>query len=225
MRRGPPGGTGGPVPHLRGRVTGSGRSGAPYEAGPPLSPSFYARPARDVAPDLIGKLLVSELGGVRTAGRIVETEAYIGPEDPASHAAERIGRTARNDAMYGPPGTAYVYRSYGIHWCLNAVTDREDHPAAVLIRALEPLGDLAPIRARRGTRDRDLARGPGRLTQALAITGDQDGHLLDRPPLLILDAPPVDPDRILAGPRVGISRAADWPLRFREAGSRWVSRG
>ena len=190
----------------------------------PLPPAFYARPAREVAPDLIGKWVRSTAGGEEVVARIVETEAYVGPEDAASHAASRIGRTARNEAMFGPPGTAYVYRSYGIHWCLNAVTDREGFPAAVLIRALEPVANLPAMRARRGTADRDLARGPGRLTQALGITGDLDGHPLQRPPLTFHDAPAVDPSEIATGPRIGITRAADWPLRFTLRGSRWLSR-
>lgn len=189
-----------------------------------LPQSFYARPARDVAIDLLGKLVVSTVDGVRTVGRIVETEAYTGPEDPASHAAARIGRTARNQAMFGPPGSAYVYLSYGIHWCLNAVSDRADHPGAVLIRALEPVDGLAAMRARRGTRDRDLARGPGRLAQALGITGSLNGHTLDRHPLAFHAAPGVPADRIEATPRIGISRAADWPLRFTLRGSRFLSR-
>ena len=192
--------------------------------GAPHPEAFYATPSREVAPSLIGHYLVSTLGGERTVGRIVETEAYLGPDDPASHAAARIGRTARNEAMFGPPGTAYVYKSYGIHWCLNAVTDTEGHPAAVLIRALEPVEGLETMRARRGTKDRDLARGPGRLTEALAITGGQDGHPLTEPPLTLCEGAPPDPDRIGAGPRIGISRAADWPLRFTLRGSRYLSR-
>ena len=192
--------------------------------GAPLPPAFYSRPAREVAPALIGHYLVSTLGGQRTVGRIVETEAYTGPEDPASHAAERIGRTARNEAMFGRPGTAYVYRSYGIHWCLNAVTDREDHPGAVLIRALEPVEGLEAMRARRGTRDRDLARGPGRLTEALAITGDQDGHCFQEPPLLLCQGEVPDPEAIGSGPRIGISRAVERPLRFTLQESRYLSR-
>ncbi len=192
--------------------------------GAPLPPAFYARPAREVAPLLIGKVLRSTLGGGEALGRIVETEAYTGPEDPASHAAARIGRTARNEAMFGAPGTAYVYRSYGIHWCLNAVTDSDGFPAAVLIRALEPVGDLGPMRQRRRTADRDLARGPGRLTQALAITGALDGHPLDLPPVTVLDAPAIPPDSIVATPRIGITRAAQAPLRFALRGSRWLSR-
>ena len=191
--------------------------------GAPLPPDFYARPAREVAPDLIGKLLRSSLDGAEVVGRIVETEAYTGPDDPACHAAREIGRTARNRAMYGPPGTAYVFLSYGIHWCLNTVTDRPGYPAAVLVRALEPVSNLEAMRERRGTRDRDLARGPGRLTHALAITGAMDGHPLHLPPLTIHDAPAVDPDEIQVGSRIGITRAADWPLRFSVKGSAWVS--
>lgn len=174
-------------------------------------------------------VLVSTVGGVETAGRIVETEAYIGPHDDASHAAARIGRTARNGSMFGAPGIAYVYRIYGMHWCLNIVTDEIDFPAAVLLRALEPLHGLDVMRARRhaGQKhlpDTALASGPGRLAAALGITGDHDGHPLQREPLLITAATPVAAESITAGPRVGITRAADWPLRFREAGSAWTSR-
>ena len=177
-----------------------------------------------MAPDLIGKVLRSTIDGVATSGRIVEVEAYLGPHDAASHAAERVGRTVRNEAMFGPPGRAYVYLSYGIHWCMNAVTDREDYPSGVLIRALEPLENLEAMRERRGTSDRDLARGPGRLTQALGITGGLTGHELQLPPLILHDAPPVDPAEIEAGPRIGISRAVDWPLRFTLRGSWYLSR-
>lgn len=192
--------------------------------GAPLPAVFYSRPAREVAPSLIGHYLVSTLDGERTVGRIVETEAYTGPDDPASHAAARIGRTLRNDAMFGPPGTAYVYRSYGIHWCLNAVTDSEGHPGAVLIRALEPVEGLGVMRARRGTKDRDLARGPGRLTEALAITGEENGHALTEPPLLLCQGEVPAPRKIGVGPRIGISRAAERPLRFTLRGSCYLSR-
>lgn len=189
-----------------------------------LDPSFYAGPAEDVARALLGKVVRSSVGGIATAGRIVETEAYTGPDDPACHAAARVGRTARNQAMYGPPGSAYVFLSYGLHWCLNAVTGREGYPAAVLIRALEPVAGMDAMRGRRGVRDRDLARGPGRLSQALGITGALDRHPLQLPPLAIHDAPAVPADAVLAGPRIGISRAVDWPLRFTIRDSRWVSR-
>ncbi|HEX7049170.1 MAG TPA: DNA-3-methyladenine glycosylase [Longimicrobiales bacterium] len=196
----------------------------PEGAAPPRS--FYCRPAEEVARDLLGAVLVSTLDGRTTAGRIVETEAYVGPHDPASHAAARVGRTARNAAMFGPGGTAYVYRSYGIHWCVNVVTGPEGYPAAVLIRALEPIEGLAVMRERRGGRcaDRELARGPGRLAQALGISGAQNGVRLEGPPLWIRAGPGVDPAMIEAGPRIGIRHAADWPLRFHLRGNPWVSR-
>lgn len=191
---------------------------------PALEAAFYTRGAREVARALVGTVLRSEIGGDTVTGRIVETEAYIGPHDPASHAAQRHGRTARNGAMFGSPGIAYVYRSYGVHWCLNVVTDRPDFPAAVLIRAVEPLEGMDVMTRRRGTAPRDLARGPGRLTQAFGITGELDGHSLDRPPLTLHPAPADDELDIAVGPRVGITRAADWPLRFWLRNSIWVSR-
>jgi DNA-3-methyladenine glycosylase len=182
-----------------------------------------------VARELLGALLETVVHGVTTLGRIVETEAYVGPHDAASHAAQRIGRTARNEAMYGAPGTAYVYRIYGVHWCLNAVTDRMGFPAAVLIRAVEPMRGLDVMRSRRARagrelRDRDLARGPGRLAQAFAVTGALDGHDLGQPPLRILVGGALPAGDVVAGPRVGITRAVDWPLRFCVRGSPWLSR-
>jgi DNA-3-methyladenine glycosylase len=192
-----------------------------------LPPSWYARAAQDVARDLIGAVLVSTVGDVEVSARIVETEAYIGPHDDASHAAERIGRTARNDAMYGTPGIAYVYRIYGMHWCLNIVTDRVDYPAAVLIRAVEPLHGLEHVRARRAAGqkrmpDVALTSGPGRLAAALGITGHLNAHPLDRDPLYVRAG--ASRAEIFTGPRIGITRAADLPLRFWEAGNPWVSR-
>jgi len=193
----------------------------------PLDTAFFDRPAEEVARDILGALLVSSVDGRLTAGRIVEAEAYIGPHDPASHAAARIGRTVRNAAMFGPPGIAYVYRIYGMHWCLNAVTGAPGHPAAVLIRAVEPLAGLDTMRARRGVRartsDRDLARGPGRLAEAFGITGALDRHPLQQPPLWVAAGEPIAAERIGVGPRIGVTRAADWELRFFEKGSRWVS--
>lgn len=200
----------------------------------PLPPAFYARAADEVARDLLGAVLVSTTGGALVSGRIVETEAYLGPHDPASHAAERIGRTARNAAMFGPPGIAYVYRIYGLHWCLNAVTGGEGYPAAVLIRALEPLDGIEVMRLRRwgaggaasaGRRpDRELTAGPARLAEALAIDGALNGHPLQVAPLVLAEGEPVDAAEIEAGPRVGVTRAADWPLRFFIRGNPWVSR-
>jgi DNA-3-methyladenine glycosylase len=178
-----------------------------------------------VAPLLLGKIVRSTLDGGETAGRIVETEAYTGPQDPASHAAARIGRTARNQAMYGPPGTAYIYLSYGLHWCLNAVTGEEDYPAAVLIRALEPVDGWEVMRGRRDRPDRDLARGPGNLCSALGVEGSLNGHPLDAPPLWIERASGVPARAVARGPRVGISRARDLALRFWIRGNAWVSAG
>lgn len=171
---------------------------------------------------------MSDVGGRRTVGRIVETEAYLGPRDPASHAF-RGRRSPRNEGLYGPPGTAYVYFTYGMHWCLNAVTERRDHPAAVLIRALEPVAGLETMRRRRGAagpviRDRALCAGPARLCQALGVTGVLDRRSLQRGVLRIVRGRPVDDADIAVTPRIGITVAADWPLRFLVAGSPWTSR-
>ncbi len=192
----------------------------------PLPQSFYARGAERVARALLGRILVSTIGEVRAVGRIVETEAYIGPHDEASHAAERVGRTPRNESMFGAPGIAYVYRIYGVHWCLNVVTDHEEYPAAVLIRALEPLAGQDVMRVRRslGRTDRDLCSGPGKLAQALGITGALDGHSLDSPPLRITEGARVPARNVVTRTRVGISRARDWPLRFYERDNPHVSR-
>jgi DNA-3-methyladenine glycosylase len=177
---------------------------------------FFARSVHEVAPELIGvTLLVDGVGG-----RIVEVEAYD-HEDPASHGYR--GRTERNAAMFGPPGRAYVYRSYGIHWCLNLVCEEEGVANAVLIRALEPTRGLDAMRERRGLdEERLLCSGPGRLCQALAVTREHDGLPLDRPPFELLER-----DReveIVRGPRIGITRAAELPWRYAEAGSRFLSR-
>ncbi len=180
-----------------------------------LPSGFLLRPAAVVARDLVGAtLLVAGAGGL-----IVETEAYD-RGDPASHSA--AGPTARNAAMFGPPGHAYVYRSYGLHWCLNLVCG--DTPgAAVLIRALEPRHGLPEMRERRGPlADRLLCAGPGRLCQALGVTRDLDATPLDAPPFRL--DPRDGPATVLAGPRIGITRAAATPWRFCLAGSRFLSR-
>ena len=180
-----------------------------------LPPGFLLRPASDVARDLVGAtLLVAGVGGV-----VVETEAYD-RGDPASHSA--AGPTARNAAMFGPPGRAYVYRSYGLHWCLNLVCG--DAPgAAVLIRAIEPRHGLPEMRARRGPlADRLLCSGPGRLCQALGVTRDLDAARLDAAPFRL--DPRAGTVAVLAGPRIGITRGAATPWRFCLAGSRFLSR-
>ena len=178
--------------------------------------------ARTVAPDLLGWEVESTIGGVTTAGRIVEVEAYTGPHDPASHAAERIGRTRRNASMFGPAGIAYVYLIYGMHWCLNVVTAQEGFPAAVLVRALEPLAGEATMAARRG-RTHDLCSGPARLCQALGVTGALDGHPLDRAPLRLIPREPVPAGRIARSPRIGVTRARERELRFFLPGNPHVS--
>jgi len=181
-----------------------------------LKRDFFARSVHGVAPDLIGAtLLVDGVGG-----RIVEVEAYD-QQDPASHAYR--GSTRRNAAMFGPPGHAYVYRSYGIHWCLNLVCGGEGVPEAVLIRALEPTSGLDLQQSRRGVEDvRALCSGPGKLCQALGITGEHDGLALDVPPFR-LEARAEIPE-IVTGPRIGITRATELNWRYMSAGSPYLSR-
>lgn len=166
-----------------------------------------------VARRLLGCLLRSTVQGVHTAGVIVETEAYVGPHDPASHAAAAVGRTSRNASMFGPAGQAYVYRSYGIHWCLNVVTEEVGFPAAVLIRALDPVVGIQHMIRRRGGR-KPLCSGPGRLCEALGVSGALDGHSLRHPPLTLEEGWPVPEEEIRVSGRVGVRRASDWPLRF-----------
>jgi len=183
---------------------------------------FYARPTEAVARGLLGNILVSDVGGRRreTAGRIVEVEAYIGPHAPACHAYGHR-RTARTEPLYGPPGTAYVYFTYGMHWCLNAVTEPRDFPAAVLIRALEPIAGLATMRERRGKEP--LCSGPARLCEALGVTGALNGASLQRGLLRIVKGTTPKRGEIATGPRIGIKQAADWPLRFYLKDSPFVS--
>jgi DNA-3-methyladenine glycosylase len=186
----------------------------------PLDRTFYRRDPRAVAPDLLGKVVVV---GDRRA-RIVEVEAYCGPEDPAAHSFR--GQTARNATMFGPPGHLYVYFSYGMHWCCNPVCGDDGEGVAVLLRALEPLDGLEAMRAARGgVRDRDLCRGPARLCQALGITRELDGADLvtGEQGVRIEDdgtPPPAEP---ASGPRIGITRAADLPWRFWVPGNPYVS--
>ena len=178
--------------------------------------AFFARSVHEVAPDLIGaRLLVDGVGG-----RIVEVEAYD-QEDPASHGFR--GRTSRNASMFGPPGHAYVYRSYGIHWCLNLVCGAQDVAEAVLVRALEPTRGVEAMRRRRGLTDlRALCSGPGKLCEALAVTRDHDGLPLDRPPFML--EPRDEVPEIATAPRVGITQATELSWRYIERGSRFLSR-
>lgn len=184
----------------------------------PLVQADFAGDAADVARRLIGAtLLVDGVGGV-----IVETEAYDQSE-PAAHTHR--GPTPRNAAMFGPPGHAYVYFNYGIHWCLNFVCREAGHGAGVLIRAVAPQHGLDAMRQRRGQQDeRLLCAGPGRVGQALGITLAHYGLPLDAPPFSVLGAPPGTPVDVLTGPRIGISKAVDTPWRFGLAGSRYLSR-
>jgi DNA-3-methyladenine glycosylase len=190
----------------------------------PLPLGFYARDTVVVAKALLGQLLVSVVGGRRCLARIVETEAYVGPHDPACHAAG-WRRTERNEVLYGRPGLAYVYFTYGMHWCANVVTEREGYPAAVLLRAAEPLEGLDAMRRRRGAvHDQNLAAGPARLTQALGIDRRLNGHQLTRRPLWIAEGERVTPRRVATSPRIGIRVAADWKLRFYIRDNPFVSR-
>ncbi|MBK5962455.1 3-methyladenine DNA glycosylase [Rhodoplanes elegans] len=181
-----------------------------------LDRGFFDRSVHRVAPDLIGAtLLVDGVGGT-----IVEVEAYH-HTDPAAHSY--IGRTPRNAVMFGPPGYAYVYRSYGIHWCVNAVCEAEGSASAVLIRAIAPTEGIETMRARRGVAaDRLLCAGPGRLCEALGITRALDGAPLDAPPFVLL-ARRSTPE-IVAGPRIGITKAADKPWRYGLKGSPFLSK-
>src|SRR5881227_1205738 len=184
--------------------------------GRPLKPTFFARSVHDVAPDLIGAtLLVNGVGGI-----IVEVEAYH-HTDPAAHSFR--GPTPRNMVMFGPPGFAYVYRSYGIHWCVNFVCEKQGSASAVLIRALEPTHGIAAMRRRRGLHDeRLLCSGPGKLTQALGITHGHNGLPLDAPPLALY-ARPRKPD-IVAGLRIGLTKAIELPWRYGVRGSKFLSK-
>lgn len=188
-----------------------------------LPVSFFQRPTEQVARELIGCTLVATTGRSETTGRIVETEAYLGHRDPASHGyANR--RHARNGSLFSAAGTWYVYLSYGMHWCANLVCEREQNAGAVLLRAIEPLGGLVAMRRRRGdvARDRLLASGPGRLTQAFGIDLGLDGIPMRRSKVRILAA--TGDVAVEVSRRIGITKAVEWPLRFTERGSTWTSR-
>src|SRR5579862_1033269 len=181
-----------------------------------LTQTFFRRSVHEVAPDLIGvTLLVDGVGG-----RIVEVEAYH-HTDPAAHSFR--GPTSRNAVMFGPPGYVYVYRSYGIHWCLNFVCEPKGSASAVLIRAIEPTAGLSVMKRRRGMDDeRLLCSGPGRLCEALAITHAQNGLALNAPPFKLLARD--SPLEVVAGPRIGLTKAVDKPWRYGLKGSRFLSK-
>jgi DNA-3-methyladenine glycosylase len=187
---------------------------------------FFARPTLTVARALLGQRLVRvERGGGRSSGRIIEVEAYIGPDDLGCHA--KAGRTLRNATMWGAPGHAYVYFTYGMHWMLNFVTEAEGFPAAVLVRGIVPEEGLARIRRRRGLSRAALADGPAKLCQALAIDRRFDGHDLCLPEarLFVEACPPVSPSHVTRGPRVGLNTVPEpWrsvPWRYRIS-AEWV---
>jgi DNA-3-methyladenine glycosylase len=186
----------------------------------PVPEDFYARPATQVARDSIGLILIHG----QTAGRIVETEAYLGTSDPAAHGYGGI--TERSRVLYGPPGRAYIYFIYGMYECLNFVAETDGVAGGVLIRALEPLSGLRLMARRRPTvrSIEDLASGPGKLTIAMGITRKQNGLSLTAGPIQVRRTPSAPALEIAVGPRIGIRHAADWPLRFFLQGSRYVSR-
>jgi DNA-3-methyladenine glycosylase len=190
-----------------------------------LTPGFYERPVLDVARSLLGCMVTSRRAGGPVQIRLTEVEAYAGEADPGSHAWR--GRTRRNSVMYGPPGRVYVYFTYGMHWCVNLVCGSEGTASAVLLRAGEVVSGLELARARRpGARsDRDLARGPARLARCLGVTGEMDGvdTTSITSPLWVGTPADAGTGRVEAGPRVGLSRAADRPWRLWLAGEPSVS--
>lgn len=189
-----------------------------------LPVSFFTRPAEIVARELLGTVVVSRIGGVKTSGRIVETEAYLGGPDPASHGYQ-LRQTARNQSLFGPPGLWYVYLSYGMHWCANLVCRAAGSGSAVLLRALEPVDGLETMRARRNVAsDRLLCSGPGRLCQALGISRELDGSPMEGSLVSVRAGSTRKDDLVTVTPRIGITKAADWPLRFLLANSTHISR-
>lgn len=188
-----------------------------------LPRSFYARPATEVAPDLLGKVIARRLGDEVLRGRIVETEAYLGQSDPGSHAYR--GVTPRTAVMFGPPGFLYVYFTYGAHFCMNVVTDSDGVAGAVLIRALQPLEGIPTMERNRGGRPLiELCNGPGKLCQALAIGRNDNGTDLKGGNIWLEDGPAVEGE-VRTSARVGLSAAKDLPLRFFIADNPFVSRG
>lgn len=198
--------------------------GSPLPMSRILPRDFYDRETEIVAREMLGTVIECRTPDGTTSGIIVETEAYVGEHDPACHAA--AGLTRRTAPLYGPPGIAYVYFIYGVHWCFNAVTRSKGMPSAVLVRAVEPQKRVDLMRTRRGDRARDtnLTNGPGKLCEALGITGAHNELSLQRQPLVIREGQPVADCDIEVTQRIGISRAVDWPLRYIIRGNIHVSR-
>jgi len=182
--------------------------------GAPLPVRFYDRDPALVSRELLGTILECRTREGITRGRIVETEAYLGPDDPACHAAS--GLTARTEHLFGPPGMSYVYFIYGMYWCFNAVTREKGHGSAVLVRAVSPVDGIDLMRERRprARRDVDLTNGPGKLCLAMAIDGTMNGLSLRESPLVIRAGDVVPDADVVVTPRIGISKAAEWPLRY-----------
>lgn len=189
-----------------------------------LPRDFYNRDTEIVAQEMLGTIIECNTPDGMASAMVVETEAYIGEHDLACHAA--AGLTKRTEPLYGPPGVSYVYFIYGVHWCFNAVTRAAGLPSAVLVRAVEPVNGLALMRVRRGDKPKaiDLTNGPGKLCEALGINGSHNGLTLRRKPLVIREGRSVDATEIETTPRIGISRAVDWPLRYLIRGNPYVSR-
>jgi len=195
-----------------------------FHRGRILPASFYERETEIVAREMLGTVLECETEQGVATGIIVETEAYLGEHDLACHAA--VGRTTRTEILYGSPGIAYVYFIYGMYWCFNAVTRSKGLPSAVLVRAVEPLDGIALMHKRRAhvTHTADLTNGPGKLCTALGITGSLNGSTLRRKPIVIREGEPVPDGEVEITPRIGITRSADWPLRWIVSENRFVSR-
>jgi DNA-3-methyladenine glycosylase len=196
-----------------------------FDRGRILPREFYERETEIVAREMLGTVLECRTPEGLASGVIVETEAYLGEHDLACHAA--AGRTRRTEHLYGPAGISYVYFIYGMYWCFNAVTREEGLPSAVLVRALEPLDGIALMRRRRPRirYDVDLTNGPGKLCTALGITGSHTGKSLQRYPVVIREGEAVPDAQVELTARIGITKSADWPLRWIVRGNPFVSRG
>jgi DNA-3-methyladenine glycosylase len=188
-----------------------------------LPRDFYDRETEIVAREMLGAIIECRSADGTASGMIVETEAYVGEHDPACHAA--VGRTKRTAPLYGRPGLSYVYFIYGVHWCFNAVTREEGLPSAVLVRAVEPIDGIDLMRSRRGPKVQgvNLTNGPGKLCEALGIDGSMNDLSLQKYPLVVRAGESVSDEEVAVGSRIGITKAADWPLRYVIRGNQWVS--